>query len=54
MFKQLFVVSLMLAVGAVSAQGQEKEYPKPEPMSPGMTEFWLPRLIKLPQPILTM
>lgn len=44
MSKHLLVACFMLTMGALSAQEKEREYPKPEAMSPGMTEFWLPRL----------
>ena len=39
------VLSLLaaMAVVAVSAQEKQKEYPKPEPMRPAMTEFWIPQ-----------
>ncbi|MDH6313238.1 hypothetical protein M2137_002028 [Parabacteroides sp. PFB2-10] len=34
------VVFFLLCIGA---NAQEKEYPKPEPMRPGMSEFWTPQ-----------
>ena len=37
----LSLLALLVAV-AVSAQ-EKKEYPKPEGMRPGMTEFWTPQ-----------
>ena len=40
--KRIFTAVLVLTM-AVSALAQEKEYPKPERMTPGMTEFWTPQ-----------
>lgn len=40
-----FILSAAVLVMAVAAnaQQQKKEYPKPEAMRPGMTEFWTPQ-----------
>jgi len=41
--KRIITLAAMLfACAALSAQ-EQKEYPKPEPMTPGMTEFWQPQ-----------
>lgn len=40
------IVTTLLFAGisaAAFAQQQKKEYPKPEPMTPGMSEFWEPQ-----------
>jgi hypothetical protein len=34
--------TLLYSIG-ISAGAQQKEYPKPEPMRPGMSEFWTPQ-----------
>ncbi|MBR5297676.1 MAG: DUF1080 domain-containing protein [Parabacteroides sp.] len=42
--KKVILSLLTIAIATtVSAQEQKKEYPKPEKMNPGMTEFWTPQ-----------
>ena len=38
----LFSLSLMAMVCA-TVNAQDKKYPEPEPMKPGMTEYWIPQ-----------
>ena len=38
----LFSLSLMAMVCA-TVNAQDKKYPEPEPMKPGMTEYWVPQ-----------
>ena len=40
-FKALWVSLTCLACAGTNAQ--QKEYPKPEPMKPGMSEYWTPQ-----------
>lgn len=40
-FKALWVSLTCVACAGISAQ--QKEYPKPEPMRPGMSEYWTPQ-----------
>ena len=40
--KKTIIIAAALFIAA-SAGAQQKDYPKPEPMTPGMTEFWLPQ-----------
>ena len=40
--KRFITIALAFTV-AITAAAQEKKYPKPEKMSPGMTEFWTPQ-----------
>lgn len=37
------VYCLLASVVALNAQNQQKEYPKQEPMTPGMSEYWTPQ-----------
>ena len=37
------IFAILAMIGAISAAAQEKTYPEPEKMSPGMTEFWTPQ-----------
>lgn len=37
------IITIFALICAVGASAQEKEYPKPEKMTPGMTEFWTPQ-----------
>lgn len=37
------IITTLALICAVGASAQEKEYPKPEKMTPGMTEFWTPQ-----------
>lgn len=39
----ILVAAATLATSTAMAQEPAKEYPKPEPMTPGMTEFWEPQ-----------
>ena len=43
MKRQIVISALMLAVAAGASAQEKKEYPKPEGMRPGMTEFWTPQ-----------
>lgn len=36
-------LAALACVCVVGASAQEKEYPKPEKMTPGMSEFWIPQ-----------
>ena len=40
--KRLITIALAITA-ATTMNAQEKKYPKPEKMSPGMTEFWTPQ-----------
>jgi hypothetical protein len=42
-FKTLWVISLTCVSCAGVLRAQQKEYPKPEPMRPGMSEYWTPQ-----------
>lgn len=37
------MICLALCAGIALQAQDKKEYPKPEPMTPGMTEFWVPQ-----------
>ncbi|MBQ6284507.1 MAG: DUF1080 domain-containing protein, partial [Bacteroidales bacterium] len=37
------IITILSFALAFSAAAQEKTYPEPEKMSPGMTEFWTPQ-----------
>ena len=43
MKRLILSVAAVSLVGVAAAQQQQKEYPQPEPMRPGMTEFWTPQ-----------
>ena len=52
--KALAVLTGIAACLLPAAQAQEKEYPEPEPMRPGMSEYWTPQpRIVTPGDILT-
>lgn len=36
-------LAAMACTACVSLSAQQKEYPKPEPMTPGMSEYWTPQ-----------
>ena len=40
--KRLITIALAITA-ATTMNAQEKKYPKPERMTPGMTEFWTPQ-----------
>lgn len=39
----ILLTALAAAFISLTADAQEKQYPKPEPMRPGMSEFWTPQ-----------
>ena len=41
--KRLFTLAITIAVCCASQAQEKKEYPKPEPMRPGMSEYWTPQ-----------
>jgi len=41
--KKTFFAACLLICGAAALSAQEKTYPQPEQMKPGMTEFWTPQ-----------
>ena len=41
--KKCFFAAAVLLVGVAAYAQQGKEYPQPEPMRPGMTEYWTPQ-----------
>lgn len=43
MIKKILLVSIAICFGLTSINAQEKEYPKQAPMSPQMSEYWLPQ-----------
>jgi methylmalonyl-CoA mutase cobalamin-binding subunit len=43
MKKTASMICLALCAGIALQAQDKKEYPKPEPMTPGMTEFWVPQ-----------
>ena len=43
MIKKTLLVSIAVCFGLNSIIAQEKEYPKQAPMSPAMSEYWLPQ-----------
>jgi len=41
---KIMIMSLsLMALASASVNAQEKKYPEPEAMRPGMTEFWTPQ-----------
>lgn len=40
---RLYTLIALITLGASCAQAQDKKYPEPEAMRPGMTEFWTPQ-----------
>lgn len=41
--KKFLIVILLLSLGVVVSAQEKKEHPLPEPMTPGMTEYWDPQ-----------
>lgn len=44
--KKIIISILSLSV-VLTAYSQDNKYPQPDSMTPGMTEFWLPRVLKV-------
>lgn len=42
-YKQLLFTALFIAGGCLFVSAQEKQYPKPLPMKPEMSEYWTPQ-----------
>ena len=41
--KRLVLTCILLSAAVLTVAAQDKKYPEPEPMRPGMTEFWTPQ-----------